>query len=132
MSANAANIDLIGNIGNPPQFKHKEGQTPFAVFTMAVNRRKRRDEEKETEPMWFKITLWGHQAETAVKYATKGMPVYVEGRFNVEEWDDREGQKRYTLEVAATDFQMLGESIFAESERLEREAIAREGSGSRL
>lgn len=126
MSASAANINLVGNIGQPPEFKHKEGQTPFCVFTLAVNRVRRRGDTEDPKPVWYAITLWGQQAETAVRYGHKGQQVYVQGRQDVSEWVDRENRNRFTLEVAATDFQMLGESVFAESERLERDAIQQE------
>ena len=48
---------------------------------------------------WFRVTLWGAQAESAAKYLTKGQLVYVEGRLRLEEWIDRDGKQRATLEV---------------------------------
>ncbi len=56
---------------------------------------------------WFRVTLWNRQAETASKYLTKGSPVYVEGRLRVEEWNDKDGKSRYTLEVNGTDMQFI-------------------------
>jgi len=56
---------------------------------------------------WFRVTLWRKQAENAAKYLTKGSPVYVEGRLRVEEWTDRDGNTRYTLEVQGSDMHFI-------------------------
>jgi single-strand DNA-binding protein len=76
---------------------------------MATNE-KRRDKSGEMQDIttWFKITLWRNQAENAAKYLTKGSPVYIEGRLRIEEWTDRDGNNRYTLDVQATDMQFIG------------------------
>jgi single-strand DNA-binding protein len=76
---------------------------------MATNE-KRRDKSGESQDVttWFRITLWGKQAENASKYLTKGSNVYIEGRLRVEEWSDRDGKSRYTLDVHATDMQFIG------------------------
>ena len=56
---------------------------------------------------WFRVTLWGKQADIAAQYLQKGRPVYIEGRLRVEEWTDREGKPRFTLEVHATDMHFI-------------------------
>jgi len=60
--------------------------------------------------------LWRNQAENAAKYLTKGRPVYIEGRLGVEEWTDRDGKSRYTLEVQATDMQFISAGPRGEGE----------------
>ena len=67
---------------------------------MATNE-KRKDKAGELQDVttWFRITLWNKQAENAAKYLTKGSAVYIEGRLRIEEWTDRDGNNRYTLEV---------------------------------
>jgi single stranded DNA-binding protein len=72
---------------------------------------------------WFRVTLWGRQAETASQYLTRGRPVYVEGRLRVEEWTDRDGKARHTLEVHATDMQFIGGGK-GEGGREEKEAAS--------
>jgi single-strand DNA-binding protein len=57
---------------------------------------------------WFRITLWNRQAETASQYLQKGRQVYIEGRLRVEEYIDRDGKPRHSLEVHATDMQFIG------------------------
>ena len=77
-------------------------------FTMASNERRRdKSGEQQDVTTWFRVTVWGKQAETVSKYLTKGRSVYVEGRLHVEEWTDRDGKARHTLEVNASDVQFL-------------------------
>jgi len=102
-------IILVGNLGRDPELRYTPQGTPVCSFTMATNER-RKDRAGETQDVttWFKVTLWGRQAETASQYLTKGRPVYIEGRLRVEEWTDRDGRQRHTLEVQATDMQFIG------------------------
>lgn len=119
---------ILGNVGMPPEWKHKEGQTPYCIFTVGVSRGKRIGSEYDT--LWYRVTAWGWLAENAVKYLLKSQQVYVRGRFVVNEWHDREGRLRYTLEMSATDFQMTGDPMDAltrEAERLEAAALEQEG-----
>ncbi len=102
-------IILVGNLGRDPELRYTTQGTPVCSFTMATNER-RRDKAGENQDVttWFRVTLWGRQAETASQYLTKGRPIYVEGRLRVEEWNDKDGRSRYTLEVHATDMQFIG------------------------
>jgi single-strand DNA-binding protein len=102
-------IILVGNLGRDPELRYTPQGTPVCSFTLATNER-RKDKAGETQDIttWFRVTLWGRQAETASQYLTKGRPVYVEGRLRVEEWTDRDGKARHTLEVHATDMQFIG------------------------
>lgn len=102
-------IILVGNLGRDPELRYTTQGTPVCSFTLATNER-RRDRAGETQDVttWFRVTLWGRQAETASQYLTKGRPIYVEGRLRVEEWTDKDSRTRYTLEVHATDMQFIG------------------------
>ncbi len=102
-------IILVGNLGRDPELRYTPQGTPVCSFTMATNER-RRDRAGETQDSttWFRVTLWGRQAETASQYLTKGRPVYIEGRLRMEEWTDKDGRARNTLEVHATDMQFIG------------------------
>jgi single-strand DNA-binding protein len=102
-------ITLVGNLGRDPELRYTAQGTPVCSFSMATNeRRKDKQGEMQDVTTWFRVTLWGRQAETASQYLTKGRPVYIEGRLRVEEWTDRDGKPRYTLEVNATDMQFIG------------------------
>jgi len=100
---------IVGNLGRDPELRYTPQGTPVCSFTLATNeKRKDKTGEMQDQTTWFRITLWGRQAEVASQYLTKGKPVYIEGRLRVEEWTDRDGKARYTLEVHATDMQFLG------------------------
>jgi single-strand DNA-binding protein len=102
-------VILVGNLGRDPELRYTPQGTPVCSFTMATNeRRKDKAGESQDVTTWFKVTLWGRQAETASQYLAKGRPVYIEGRLRIEEWTDRDGRQRYTLEVNATDMQFIG------------------------
>jgi single-strand DNA-binding protein len=102
-------IIVVGNLGRDPELRYTPQGTPVCSFTVATNE-KRKDRAGETQDVttWFRVTLWGRQAETASQYLAKGRPIYVEGRLRLEEWTDRDGKQRYTLEVHATDMQFIG------------------------
>lgn len=102
-------VILVGNLGRDPELRYTPQGTPVCSFTMATNeRRKDKTGEMQDQTTWFRVTLWGRQAETASQYLTKGRPVYIEGRLRVEDWTDKDGRARYTLEVHATDMQFIG------------------------
>ena len=71
-------------------------------------RKKDKSGEWHDVPTWFRVTLWGKQAENGAKYLSKGRQVYIEGRLSQEEWQDREGATRYTLAVHATEMHFIG------------------------
>ena len=101
-------IIVVGNLGRDPEMRYTPQGTPLCTFSMASNeRRKGSTGEPQDMTTWFRVTVWGKQAETVAKYLTKGRSVYVEGRLHVEEWTDKEGKPRYTLEVNASDVQFI-------------------------
>ena len=103
-------ITIIGNLGRDPELRYTPQGTAVCDFSVAVNDRKR-DKAGEWQDVttWFKITFWGKQAENASKYITKGRQVYIEGRLQLEEWTDRDGNNRSTLAVQGSELQFLGE-----------------------
>lgn len=102
-------IIIVGNLGRDPELRYTPQGTAVCNFSIATNERKK-DKTGELQDIttWFRVTLWRNQAENASKYLTKGSPVYIEGHLRVEEWTDREGGQRYTLEVQGTDMQFIG------------------------
>ena len=102
-------IILVGNLGRDPELRYTPQGTPVCSFSMATNeRRKDKTGEMQDHTTWFRVTLWNRQAETASQYLQKGRPVYIEGRLRVEEYTDRDGKPRHSLEVNATDMQFIG------------------------
>jgi single-strand DNA-binding protein len=101
-------VIVVGNLGRDPELRYTPQGTPVCSFSVASNeRRKGSDGEFQDLTTWFRVSAWGKQAETVSKYLTKGRSVYVEGRLRVEEWTDKEGKSRYTLELHATDVQFI-------------------------
>jgi single-strand DNA-binding protein len=102
-------ITIVGNLGKDPELRYTPQGNAVCNISVATNE-KRRDKTGDLQDVttWFRITLWGKQAENASKYLTKGSSIYIEGRLRVEEWSDRDGKNRYTLDVQATDMQFLG------------------------
>lgn len=102
-------IIVVGNLGRDPELRYTPQGTAVCNFSVATSEKKR-DKAGELQEVttWFRVTTWNKQAENASKYLTKGNPVYIEGRLRIEEWTDRDGNNRYTLEVNATDMQFLG------------------------
>ena len=103
-------IILVGNLGRDPELRYTPQGTPVCSFSLATNERRRDKTTGENNDVttWFRVTLWGRQAETASQYLQRGRPIYIEGRLRVEEWTDRDGKARHTLEVHATDMQFIG------------------------
>ena len=101
-------IVVVGNLGRDPELRYTAQGTAVCSFTMATNeKRKDKNGMQQDFTTWFRVTVWGKQAETVSKYLSKGRSVYVEGRLHVEEWTDKEGKPRHTLEVNASDVHFI-------------------------
>jgi single-strand DNA-binding protein len=102
-------VIIVGNLGRDPELRYTAQGTPVCTFSVATNeRRKDKNGEMQDHTTWFRITLWNRQAETASQYLQKGRQVYIEGRLRVEEYVDRDGKPRHSLEVHATEMQFIG------------------------
>jgi single-strand DNA-binding protein len=102
-------IIIVGNLGRDPELRYTPQGTAVCSFSVATNeKRKDRAGELQSITTWFRVTLWGKQAENANKFLTKGNPIYIEGRLRTDEWTDRDGKTRTSLEVQATDMQFIG------------------------
>jgi single-strand DNA-binding protein len=103
-------ITIVGYLGRDPELRYTPQGTAVCNMSIATTE-KRRDASSETEEhtIWFRVTAWGRQAELAAEYLAKGRQVYVEGRLRREEYTDREGVQRVSLEVNASDIQFLGQ-----------------------
>src|SRR4029077_15475734 len=102
-------VILVGRLGRDPETRYTGGGQAVANFSVATDetyKDKAGDRQKRTE--WHKIVVWGKQAEIAQQYLKKGSLVYIEGRIQSREWRDKEGQKRPSFEIVASNFRMLG------------------------
>jgi single-strand DNA-binding protein len=103
-------ITIVGYLGRDPELRYTPSGTPVCDFSVATTERKGRREGEEGEEIttWFRVNMWGRQAELANQYLQKGRLVYVEGRLTLREYTDRDGNKRTTLDVHGTDLRFIG------------------------
>lgn len=101
-------IMLIGNLGRDPELQVTSDGTPVTKFSLAVSRNtKTSTGERKEETEWFNIVAWRQLAEICEKYLHKGSKVYIEGRLSQRKYTDREGVQRTSVEVIASDMEML-------------------------
>jgi single-strand DNA-binding protein len=103
-------VMLMGNLTRDPEVRHTPKGSAVADFAIAVNRTWTNDNgQKQEEVTFVDVVLWARLAEIASQYLTKGSPVFVEGRLQLEQWDDKQtGQKRSRMRVVGESLQMLG------------------------
>lgn len=103
-------VILVGNLGKDPEVRYLEGGTAVANFPIATSEtyKDRTSGEKKTNTEWHNIVLWRGLAEIAEKYLKKGSQIYLEGKLRTRQWQDKEGNNRYTTEVVGDNLQMLG------------------------
>ena len=102
-------VILVGRLGRDPETRFTGGGQAVANFSVATDETyKDRNGERQKRTEWHKIVVWGKQAEIAQQYLKKGSLVFIEGRIQSREWQDKEGQKRTSFEIVANNFRMLG------------------------
>src|ERR1700678_2697281 len=108
--ANLNKVMLIGNLTRDPEIKYTPKGTAIADIGLAVNRNYTTESgEKREEVTFVDVTLWGRVAEIVGEYCKKGRPLFVEGRLQLDTWDDKQtGQKRSKLKVVGDNIQLLG------------------------
>ena len=102
-------VILVGNLGRDPEVRYTQNGNAVANLNLATNEvwnDKSGQRQERTE--WHRIVVWGKQAEIAKEYLTKGRQIYVEGSLQTRQWEDKDGQKRYTTEIRCQRFLMLG------------------------
>ncbi len=102
-------MTIIGNLGGDPEMRYTPTGAPVTSFNVAVTERRRQaDGNQQETTQWFRVSCWNKLAEIASQYLKKGMQVYVEGPLLVREFTGNDGQKRFSLDLTAREFQMLG------------------------
>ena len=102
-------VILVGNLGRDAEVRYTSGGTAVATLSLATTdiwTDKGGQRQEKTE--WHRVVLWGKTAETLQEYLLKGRQIYVEGRLQTRQWDDRDGNKRYTTETRADRVVLLG------------------------
>ncbi len=102
-------VILVGRLGRDPETRYTGSGQAVANFSVATDESyKDRNGERQKRTEWHKIVVWGKQAEIAQQYLKKGSLIFIEGRIQSREWQDKEGQKRTSFEIVANNFRMLG------------------------
>ncbi len=107
--ANLNKVMLIGNLTRDPEMRHTPSGKVVSELGLAINRTWSNDQgQKQEETTFVDVTVWGKQAEVIQQYVTKGSPIYIEGRLQLDTWDDKtSGQKRSKMRVICENFQFL-------------------------
>jgi single-strand DNA-binding protein len=102
-------VILVGNLGADPEMRFTQAGQAVANLRLATTERwTDKNGQKQELTEWHRIVVWGKQAEIVGQYLTKGRQIYVEGRIRTRQWQDQQGQKRYSTEIVAQTVQMLG------------------------
>jgi len=104
-------VILIGNLGADPEMRYTSSGTAVANFRIATTERWNSPSgEKEERTEWHRIVAFGRLGEICGEYLAKGKQVYIEGRLQTRNWEDKDGNQRTTTEIVATGMQMLGQA----------------------
>lgn len=102
-------VILVGNLGRDAELRYTPGGAAVATLNMATTEvwnDKGGQRQEKTE--WHRVVLWGKSAESLAEYLTKGKQIYIEGRLQTRQWDDKDGNKRYTTEIRGDKVVLLG------------------------
>lgn len=104
-------VILVGNLTRDPEVRYIPSGTAVSEIGLAVNRSwyDKQSNSRKEETTFVDVTLWGREAEVAGEYLSKGRPVLIEGRLQLDSWEDKQtGQRRSKLRVVCERMQMLG------------------------
>ena len=102
-------VILVGNLGRDAELRYTPGGAAVATLNLATTEVwNDKSGQKQEKTEWHRCVLWGKQAESLQEYLTKGKQIYVEGRLQTRQWDDKDGNKRYTTEIKADRITLLG------------------------
>lgn len=102
-------VILIGNIGRDAELKYTPGGAAIATFSMATTEKwKDKSGQQQEKTEWHRVSMWGKMAESLAEYITKGKQIYVEGKIQSRQWDDKEGNKKVSFEIRAENVSLLG------------------------
>jgi len=108
MAAGLNRVSLIGNLGKDPEVRYTQGGTAVGNLRLGVTERRKEGDDYKDQTEWVSVVVFGKTAENASKYLQKGRQVFVEGRLQTRQWEDKTGQTRYTTEVIASQLLFLG------------------------
>src|SRR4026208_1139520 len=93
-------VILVGNLGRDAELRYTPGGAAVATLSLATTETwNDKEGQRQEKTEWHRVALWGKQAETLSQYLQKGKQIYIEGRSQTRQWDDKDGNKRYTTEI---------------------------------
>ena len=101
-------VILVGHLGKDPEVRHLDGNVTVASFPLATSESYNKDGKRIEQTEWHNIVMWRGLADVAAKYLQKGKLVYIEGKLRTRSFEDKEGHKKYSTEVVAENFTLLG------------------------
>lgn len=109
-------VIILGRLGSDPEVQVVGGKaTSVAKFNVATSESWTKDGQKQERTEWHRVTVWGKLAEICGKHLAKGRQVYIEGKLQTQQWEDQQGQKRYSTDIVAETVQFLGNAPSAGS-----------------
>src|ERR1700742_441097 len=101
-------VILVGHLGKDPEVRYLEGGVSVTSFPLATSESYNKDGRKVEQTEWHNIVMWRGLADVAAKFLQKGKLVYIEGKLRTRSFEDKEGVKKYTTEIVAENFTLLG------------------------
>ena len=102
-------VILVGNLGSDPELRYTGSGTAVCNFSLATSESyKDRDGNQVENTEWHRVVAWARLAEICGEYLKKGRQVYIEGQLQTRQWEDKDGNTKYTTEIKAREMQMLG------------------------
>jgi single-strand DNA-binding protein len=101
-------VILVGHLGKDPEVRILEGGVSVTSFPLATSENYNKDGKKVEQTEWHNIVMWRGLADVAAKFLQKGKLVYIEGKLRTLSFEDKEGIKKYTTEIVAENFTLLG------------------------
>lgn len=115
-------VILIGNLGQDPELRHTQSGTPVMTVRIATTESYLKNDKRHERTEWHTIVIWGNRAMGLAKILSKGARIGVEGKLQTRSWEDKQGNKRYSTEVLATNVILCGGSTKANKPEDERDA----------
>lgn len=118
-------ITIVGYLGKDPEIRYLPDSTAVCSFSVATTEKTKRGGESQEQTTWFRVAVWGKQGEACSQYLAKGSQVYIEGRLSQNDYTDRDGNRRSSLEVRANDVQFLDRQPRGDGQDQPRAAAAK-------
>lgn len=125
-------VILVGHLGKDPEVRYLDGGVTVASFPLATSETYNKDGKKIEQTEWHNIVMWRGLADTASKYLKKGKLIYLEGKLRTRSFEDREGHKKYTTEIVAENFTMLGRKTDFENDQNDQLKSAKPENSSEI